>query len=99
MEVPMLADERAIDFRSVSREARREAILAAAEGEGAEIRFAERGQVWIRMGQLMPPDGLEGKPDEWLQLSNESLSLLFRQVERGRWGPTFVEKLQRYLAS
>ncbi len=99
MEVPAPADERAIDFRAVSREALREAILAAAENEGAEIRFAEHGQVWIRMGQLMPPDGLDGKPDEWVQISNDSLSVLFRQVERARWSPMFVEKLQRYLTS
>ncbi len=87
------------DLRSVSREALREAILAAAGTEGAEVRFLEHGQLWVRMGQLMSPDVLDGNAAGWVQLSDESLPLLFRQVERARWSATFVEKLQRYLAS
>jgi len=92
-------DGQDVDLRSVSREALREAILAAAETEWAEVRFMERGQLWIRMGRLMSPDDLDGNADGWVLLSDEGLSLLFRQVERAQWSATFVEKLQRYLAS
>lgn len=86
-------------MRAVSREALREAILAAAETEGAEIRFTDHGDLWVRMAQLTPPAALDGRADGWTQLSDESLPLLFRQVERARWSATFVEKLERYLAS
>jgi putative RecB family exonuclease len=99
MEIPATDDEQGNDLRSVSREALREAILAAAEAEGAEVRFTEQGQLWVRMGGLTPPDALDGKADGWVQLSDESLFALFRQVERARWSAKFVEKLERYLAS
>jgi len=92
-------DGQAFDLRAVSREALREAILAAAETEGAEIRFTDHGDLWVRMAQLTPPAALDGRADGWTQLSDESLPLLFRQVERARWSATFVEKLERYLAS
>ncbi|MBI3780945.1 MAG: PD-(D/E)XK nuclease family protein [candidate division NC10 bacterium] len=92
-------DGHAFDLRAVSREALREAILAAAETEGAEIRFTDHGDLWVRMAQLTPPAALDGRADGWTQLSDESLPLLFRQVERARWSATFVEKLERYLAS
>ncbi len=98
-EAPPQNDYRGIDLRSVSREALREAILAAAETEGAEVHFNEQGKLWLRMGQLSPQASLDGKADGWVQLSDESLSLLFRQVERARWSAKFVEKLERYLAS
>lgn len=99
MEIPAPDDEQGNDLRSVSREALREAILAAAEAEGAEVRFTEQGQLWVRMGELTPPGALDGKADGWVQLSDDSVSLLFRQVERGRWSSKFVERLERYLAS
>ncbi len=99
MEIPAPDDEQGNDLRSVSREALREAILAAAEAEGAEVRFTEQGQLWVRMGELTPPGALDGKADGWVQLSDESLFALFRQVERARWSAKFVEKLERYLAS
>jgi putative RecB family exonuclease len=92
-------DGQAFDLRAVSREALREAILAAAETEGAEIRFTDHGNLWVRMAQLTPPAAIDGRADGWTQLSDESLPLLFRQVERARWSATFVEKLERYLAS
>lgn len=98
MEIPAPDDEQGTDLRSVSREALREAILAAAEAEGAEVRFTEQGQLWVRMGELTPPNALDGTADGWIQLSDESLFGLFRQVERARWSAEFVEKLERYLA-
>ena len=98
-EVTAQDDGQAFDLRAVSREALREAILAAAETEGAEIRFTDHGDLWVRMAQLTPPAALDGRADGWTQLSDESLPLLFRQVERARWSATFVEKLERYLAS
>ena len=97
--VPVPDDHRGIDLRSVSREALREAILSAAEAEGAEIRFNEQGQLWLRMDQLPPQASLDGETDGWVQLSDESLSLLFRQVERARWSAKFVKKVERYLGS
>jgi putative RecB family exonuclease len=99
IDTPAPEDKQAIDMRAVSREALREAILAAAETEGAEIRFTDHGDLWVRMAQLTPPAALDGRADGWTQLFDESLPLLFRQVERARWSATFVEKLERYLAS
>lgn len=91
------ADQR-MDLQSISREALREAIFVAAEHEGAEIRLAEGGQLWVRVRQLTPRTSQDGEADGWVRLSAESLPLLFRQVELARLSAAFVEKLQRYLA-
>lgn len=90
--------EPGMDLQSISRDALQEAILVAAKHEGAEIRFAEHGQLWVRASQLLSRTTPAGQADGWARLSDESLPLLFRQVERGRWSATFVQKLQRYLA-
>lgn len=87
-----------LDPQSISREALREAILVAAQQEGAEVRFAEHGQLWVRVRQPVQKAAQDGKADGWVRLSDEDVSLLFRQVELARWSATLVEKLQRYLA-
>jgi putative RecB family exonuclease len=85
------------DTQSVARDALQEAILVAAECEGVEVRFAERGQLRISMSRIDPRTNLNGVEDGWVQLSVESLPLLFRQVELARLSAHFVDKLQRYL--
>ena len=97
-EVQTAVDLGGIDLQSISCDALREAIVMAAEHEGAEIRFAEYGQIWIRMGPLQPKTNLDSMVDGWVRLSAESLPVLFRQVELARLSAPFVEKLQRYLA-
>jgi len=92
-------DEIRLDLRSFLREALLEAIRAAAETEAGEIRVSENGQLWVHLDELAEPDAPSGRSDGWILLSDESLSLLFRQVERGRWSADLVEKLERYLAS
>ena len=92
-------DEKGLDLRSFLREALLEAIKAAAETEAGEIRVSEDGQLWVHLDELAEPDGPNGRSDGWILLSDESLSLLLRQVERGRWSAELVEKLERYLAS
>ncbi|MDE2320925.1 MAG: PD-(D/E)XK nuclease family protein [candidate division NC10 bacterium] len=97
MEVQTSAERRGLEMQSIARDALREAIAVAAEHEGAEIRFAEYGQLWISVGQLRPKTTPDGMVDGWIRLSAESLPLLFRQVELARLSSPFVEKLQRYL--
>lgn len=97
MEIQTSAERGGFDLQSISRAALREAIVVAAEHEGAEIRFAEHGQLWIGAGHLPPRAGLDGTEEGWVRLSAESLPLLFRQVELARLSAPFVEKLQRYL--
>jgi len=92
-------DEKGLDLRSFLREALLEAIKAAAETEAGEIRVSEDGQLWVHLDELAEPDAPKGRSDGWILLSDESLSLLLRQVERGRWSAELVEKLERYLAS
>jgi hypothetical protein len=84
-------------MQSISRDALREAIVMAAEHEGAEIRFVEHDQLWICASQLQLRANLDSTVDGWVRLSSESLALLFRQVELARLSAPFVEKLQRYL--
>jgi putative RecB family exonuclease len=88
-------DEIRLDLRSCLREA----LLAAAEAQAGEIRVSEDGQLWVHLDEPTEPDAPNGAADGWIPLSDESLSLLLRQVERGRWSAEFVEKLERYLAS
>jgi len=88
-------DEIRLDLRSCLREA----LLAAAEAQAGEIRVSEAGQLWVHLDEATEPDAPNGAADGWIPLSDESLSLLLRQVERGRWSAEFVEKLERYLAS
>jgi putative RecB family exonuclease len=88
-------DEIRLDLRSCLREA----LLAAAEAQAGEIRESEDGQLWVHLDEPTEPDAPNGAADGWILLSDESLSLLLRQVERGRWSAEFVEKLERYLAS
>ncbi|MDE2058921.1 MAG: PD-(D/E)XK nuclease family protein [candidate division NC10 bacterium] len=97
MEVQTSAERRGLEMQSIARDALREAIAVAAEHAGAEIRFAEYGQLWISVGQLRPKTTPDGMVDGWIRLSAESLPLLFRQVELARLSSPFVEKLQRYL--
>jgi hypothetical protein len=92
-------DEKGLDLRSFLREALLEAIKAAAETEAGEIRVSEDGQLWVHLDELAEPDAPNGRSDGWILPSGESLSLLLRQVERGRWSAELVEKLERYLAS
>ena len=92
-------DEMSADLRSFLREALLEAIRAAAETEAAEIRVSEDGQLWVHLDEPTEPDATNEAVDGWILLSEESLSLLLRQVERGRWSAEIVEKLERYLAS
>lgn len=87
------------DQQSITREALREAIMAAAEREGAEIRFAEHDELWISAGQFHSKTDQDGAVNGWVLLSADSLSLLFRQVELARLSAPFIEKLQRYLAT
>ncbi len=100
MEVQASAEAGRLDLQSIAHDALREAIVVAAEREGAEVRFAEHGQLWINVGQLYvySKTNPDTRADGWVQLSTESLSLLFRQVEAARLSAPFVEKLQRYLA-
>ena len=88
-------DEIRLDLRSCLLEA----LSAAAETQAAEIRVSEDGQLWVHLDEPTEPDAPNGAADGWIPLSDESLSLLLRQVERGRWSAEFVEKLERYLAS
>jgi len=92
-------EEMSADLRSFLREALLEAIRAAAETEAAEIRVGEDGQIWVHVGGRTEQDAPHEKADGWMPLSGASMSLLLRQVERGRWSAEFVEKLERYLAS
>jgi hypothetical protein len=92
-------DETRLDFRPFLREALLEAIRAAAETEAGEVRVSEDGQLWVHLDEPTEPDAPNGRSDGWILLSEESLSLLLRQVERGRWSAEIVEKLERYLAS
>lgn len=93
-----ISDERGeLELQSIARDALREAIVAAAEHEGTEIRFAEYGQLWISMSHSDPKINAGDRVDGWVRLSFESLPLLFRQVELARLSAPFVEKLQRYL--
>lgn len=98
MEVQTSAERGGLDLQSISRDALREAIMVAAEREGAEIRFTEHGHLWIGAGQLQPRANLDDTVDGWVRLFADSLPLLFRQVELARLSASFVEKLQRYLA-
>ncbi|MDE2179590.1 MAG: PD-(D/E)XK nuclease family protein, partial [candidate division NC10 bacterium] len=84
MEVQTSAERGGLDLQSIARDALREAIAAAVEHEGAEIRFAEHGQLWISVDQLQTKTTLDGTVDGWVPLSAESLPLLFRQVELAR---------------
>lgn len=86
------------DLLSISRDALREAILSDAEAEGAEILMTEGGRLLIRVGRSMPRATLDGQAEDWVQLSDESLAFLYKEVERGRWNPVLVKKLARYLA-
>ena len=95
--VKPLIERGGLDLHAITRDALREAIIAEAEHEGAEIRFAEYDQLWIGVDHLQPQARLDGTVDGWVRLSAESLPLLFRQVELARLSAPFVEKLQRYL--
>ncbi|CBE67945.1 MAG: PD-(D/E)XK nuclease family protein [Candidatus Methylomirabilis oxygeniifera] len=98
MEEVQTSDERGgLELQSIARDALREAIVTAAGHEGAEIRFAEYGQLWISRSHVNPKSTVDGTVDGWIRLSAESLPLLFRQVELARLSAPFVEKLQRYL--
>lgn len=97
-EVHAAVDLGGIDLQSISRDALQEAIVMAAEHEGAEIRFAEQGQLWICASQLQLRANLDSTVDGWVRLSPESLAMLFRQVDLARLSAPFVEKLQQYLA-
>jgi putative RecB family exonuclease len=98
LEVQTSAERGGFDVQSIAREALREAIEVAAGREGAEVRFAERDQLWISLSHLDPKTHLNGAVDGWVRLSAESLPVLLRQMELARLGAPFVEKLQRYLA-
>ena len=98
LEVRTSAEREGCDVQSIARDALREAIEAAAWGEGAEVRFAEYGQLWINVDRLPPQITPDGPVDGWVRLSAESLPLLLRQVELARLSTSFMEKLQRYLA-
>jgi hypothetical protein len=97
MEVQTSDERRGLELQSIARDALLEAIVTAAGHEGAEIRFAEYGQLWISVGHVNPKTTVDGTVDGWVRLSFESLPLLFRQVELARLSAPFVEKLQRYL--
>jgi hypothetical protein len=60
---------------------------------------SEDGQLWVHLDEPTEPDATNEAADGWILLSDESLSLILRQVERGRWSAELVEKLERYLAS
>ena len=98
LEVRTSAERGGFDVQSIAREALREAIEVAAGREGAEVRFAERDQLWISLSHVDPKTHLNGAVDGWVRLSAESLPVLLRQMELARLGAPFVEKLQRYLA-
>ncbi|MBI2903109.1 MAG: PD-(D/E)XK nuclease family protein, partial [Candidatus Methylomirabilis oxyfera] len=97
-EIPVSDEEMSADLQSFWREALLEAIRAAAETEAAEVRVSEHGQLWVHLVERRDPDARNGQAEEWIPLSDESVPLLLRQVERGRWSAGFVEKLERYLA-
>lgn len=97
-EVRTSAERGGCDVRSIARDALREAIEVAAGREGAEVRFAERGQLWINVDRLPQQISLDGAVNGWVRLSAESLPLLLRQVELARLSTSFMETLQRYLA-
>jgi putative RecB family exonuclease len=99
IEVPAPDDDPPIDLRSFYRETLLEAIRAAAEVELAEIRVGEDGRLWVHVGERAEHDTPHENADGWMPLSGSSVSLLLRQVERGRWSADFVGKLERYLAS
>jgi hypothetical protein len=87
------------DLRSFLREALLEAIRTAAEAEAAEVRVCDDGRLWLHVGEGAKQDGPHEDADGWLPLTGSSVSLLLRQVERGRLSADFVGKLERYLAS
>jgi len=86
------------DMHAIARDALREAIMAAAEHEGTEMRFSEHGELWISASRFHSKADLDEAVNGWVRLSVESLPLLFRQVELARLSAHFIDKLQRYLA-
>jgi putative RecB family exonuclease len=98
-EVPVSDEEMSADLRTFLREALLEAIRAAGEVEAAEIRLRDDGRLWLHVGEGAMQDAPHENEDGWVALSGASMSLLLRQVERGRLSADFVGKLGRYLAS